>query len=793
MNRTRGSRVPIWLRLLLLALFGIVVAIMLAIVWLLSGSRLERNGELTVSGIGQVVEIHFDERAVPHVAAEVLDDAFFAQGFLHARQRLWQMDLLRRAGNARLSELLGEGMVKTDEALWRAGVPELRDRLAANASGRYRELVDAYAAGVNAGIETLRQPPPEYLLARAEPAPWQPEDAFALGALMAFDSSGNHDREILRHALANRLDASHMAVFMTRTEPDPDFPYLWAPGDDENTLSEQPLAFARAVAPEARPHGAAIRFGSNGWTVAPARSAGGHALFAFDSHDTVGLPNLFYEIHLFHGQRQLRGWSVPGLPGFINGFNESMAWGFTNIGDSQDLVLLEADPDDPLRFFDGEGWHEGNLEQTDIPVHRSDPVRSERIVTRYGPLISDDPPLALRWTGQEIGSAGMDALLDMNLARDLDEFDQAMRRFPAPVANITWADTSGNVGFRTIGLLPVRRHGEGLKPLADTGQDPWKGIVPVDEMPVVVNPETGFVAAANARVHDEGWPHLVSNDNAPGYRIRRIVEVLEARHDHDLDSMAELQSDVFNVQGRRDLPRLLALLEETPDQRRDMAVVLLQAWLESPFNHADSAPALIFESWYLALVERLFSPVLGEDVYRQLLRHNYVVNHAMERLLDDPGHVWWRGDAGRLAAESLDAALGALFGELGDDMTAWRLDLRHRLIFRHDLSSAVPWLGRWFDRGPYRVGGGHATVGRAGYRYDQPFNASHAASVRVVLEMDETIRGRAVIPGGQSGHLLSPHYDDQIDAWVNGEHFDLYPVPEAVTGARLRLVPSGTD
>ena len=803
--RSRNSRrrlVP----LVLLVLIGVSAAVAVSVTWLLAGSRMSYDGTLIVAGIERPVTIRFDARARPYVRAETVADALFAQGFLHARERLWQMDLLRRAGSARLAELLGPDLVETDIALWRAGVPELAGRLAGGSSDGVVALVEAYTAGVNAGIDSLRQPPPEYLLAGIEPVPWRPADSFALGAIMAFDSAGNFEREILRYALAGEVTGERMAPFLPVTEVDPDFPYLWSP---ETAADEPPdaglavapgrtgaagaLAFARAAAPDARPPGASVRFGSNGWVVSPARTVRDRALFAFDSHDALGLPNLFYEVHLFFGFGcQLRGWSVPGLPGVINGFNAQRAWGFTNIGDTQDLVALRPDPQRSGRYGHGQGSYTARRETTRIAVRGEDPVTVERWITPNGPVISDDPPLALRWVAQDLDEVGLDALLGINLALTHADFEAALTAFPAPAANITWADRDGHIGFRTIGRLPVRSRGNGLRPVADDGADIWNGRVPAASMPAKTDPPAGFAAAANARVHDANWPYLVSNDNAPGWRIRRIHRFLAAREDHDLASLAALQNDHYNVQAERDGARMRALLERAgPVGERKAVLAILDAWLAEPINRPGSAGALIFEAWYLALLERLFAPALSGELYGELLEHNYVLNQAVERLLEDPDSSWWRGDAAALVAAALADAVAGLEEVPGSEATDWRLDRRHVLTLRHEFAAAAPVLEPLLNRGPYPMGGGHATVGRAGYRYARPFAVSHAATVRVVLELGDPITGRAVIPGGQSGRFYSPHYDDQVEAWLAGDYFGLLAVPEDLEGRQLVLRPGG--
>jgi penicillin amidase len=780
-------------------IIGGLLLVAALVAWWLSGSRMVYEGRLQFAALDEPVSIRFDARRRPYVRAESLSGALFAQGFLHARERFWQMDLLRRAGSARLAALLGQDLVETDAGLWRAGVPALAERLGDNAGRELEDWIEAYTDGVNAGLASMRQPPPEYLLLGETPEPWRSRDSHAVGAIMAWDSAGNHDAELLRAELERVLPAERLAVFRPTAADADDVPYAWpdaahAAGQDTGEEAEsdpafelgvQPtvdrrsaMAFLAATEPSTRPPGARIRFGSNGWVVAPARSRDGRALFAFDSHDALGLPNLFYEVHLFHsGGRELRGWSVPGLPGVINGFNRLRAWGFTNIGDSQDLVAFEAPPDDV------------RIERRSVRVAGGEPVEVERRITRFGPLISEDPPLALRWTAQDVESPSLEPLLQLGLAESLEEFRAAMESFPAPVSNITWADTAGRIGFRTVGRLPIRRSGDGLAPVPAAAGEPWRGLVPTDAMPASIDPGQGYAAAANARVHGSRWPFLVSNDNAPGWRMRRIVEFIEARSDHDLDSMAELQTDHANLQARDDGPRMLELLggQAPSEPIAREALAELRAWLEDPVNHPDAAGALIFEAWYVALIDRLFAPALDETLYRELLGHRYIVNHALDRLLAQPASPWWRGNADAVVAEALDRALEGLRAEFGDRPERWRLDRRQSLRFEHAFSADVGLLRRLIDRGPFPVGGGHPTVGRAGHIYREPFAVRFGATVRTVLALGDGVEARAVMPGGQSGRFYSRYYDDQLALWLDGSYDELARRPEDVTGPLLEL------
>ncbi len=519
-------------------------------------------GTFSVNHLNAAVTITFDKHQRPFVLAETLNDALFAEGWLHAQHRLWQMEMFRRAGKGRLAEMLGGSMLESDKELWRMGVPQLAQQLEVNASPEMKRHVTAYVNGINAALESGDSTPPEFLLLQHTPDPWAASDVYALGALMAFQSAGNSSNELLRLALFNELGPQRAQIFVPRESADEDFPYV-LPKLNPEALN---TAVCRRIATDPLDNPLMPRFalGSNGWVVAPSKSQTGNALFAFDSHDALGLPNLFYEVHLFYEEeRQIRGWSVAGLPGVINGYNERVAWGFTNIGDTQDLFLETRSTTDPLQFKDGDNWYTARSETVKIPVSGRDQPESLTIVyTLNGPLISDDPPISLSWTVQHLDGMGIDNILEFNQAQSCEDFHSQLDRYAAPSLNATFADIDGNIGFRTLGLIPIRGAGEGLLPL--DGSDPanrWQGFVPPDELPAAQNPEQGFLAAANARVTAPGQGPLVSADNAPGYRMRRIKEVLSGHDQVSLDQMRSLQTDWYDSQAALLLPELIEAIE----------------------------------------------------------------------------------------------------------------------------------------------------------------------------------------------------------------------------------------
>jgi len=777
-----------WLRRLVSTLLLLIVVTVSVVFTALQMSVNQPGENYLVDGVKLAVEIRFDQRQRPWVRAESLEDALLAEGWLHARYRLWQMELLRRAGRGRLAEGLGAGLLESDSDLWRAGVPQLAGRLEAEASTLMLEWVDAYLAGVNQAIENTLTRPPEFWMAGLQLRAWSRRDVFAVGAIIAFQSANNQDNELLRLALSAVLDEKQFSVFIPDESRIPGFPYILSgyPGRIDLTALDALNAFDQPMFPSAS-------LGSSGWAVSPGRSASGNALFAFDSHDALNLPNLFYEVHLFYGpDSSIRGWSLPGLPGVINGFNQHLAWGMTNIGDTQDLFLETRDPADPGRFELDGAWYQARTEVVEIPVKGRDaPEKLTIIHTRNGPLISEDPPLSLSWTGHDLGGRGMEALIAMNVASDLESFSAALDQHGAPSANITYADRDGHIMFRTIGLIPERGRGRGLYPLnGNVSDNLWRGRVPNPDMPRAIDPPMGYVAAANSRVHDS--KPLISADNAAGYRIGRLHSVLGSSTNFDLDDMQALQLDFYNTQAANLLPGMLPALRALDGEQDKVAFLVLQAWLQEPTDSADSAGALIWEHWYPELAGDVFGHEFDDELLARLMRRNYVVNHALDRLiLQQPDSSWWRGDRDEILRNSFSRVVAFLSDTFGADPARWRWDQAHSVYFKHELAGAAPFLDSLLNRGPKPWGGGHPVLGRAGYRYDTPFTGRSGATVRVVAEMgpESGMKVRAIIPGGQNGNPASPWYDDQLESWLNGELDVLAESPEAVDGTTTRLIP----
>jgi len=558
----------------------------------------------------------------------------------------------------------------------------------------------------------------------------------------------------------------------------PDFPYVL-----ENQRLVGLLAKTDHLEPQLQPLLSAPRLGSNGWVVSPERTAQGHALFAFDSHDALSMPNLTYDVHLFVNQQQIRGASVPGLLGVINGFNEFMAWGFTNTGDSQDLFIEQRSTESDLHFLGPQGVYLARTSAVSIPVKGQPPHMVTVVTTKNGRLLSDNPPLALRWAALEVREAGLDALRALNRATNYASFSAAMDSFVAPSANATYADVTGRIAFRTVGALPVRGAGQGLLPLSgEVGAHAWQGLIPSNELPRRTNPPAGFLAAANARIQP-GLP-LISADNSPGYRIERIQSRLRNASAATFVDMQALQVDWFNVQAQRLLPVMLEGVDTTRlDDTVRAGFESLEAWALQPLNLPELSQPLLFDAWYRHVGLQVFSPLLGDELTRRMLDSAYVFNHALDGLLmlytNSP---WWQDKRTELITQSLISA----FDEVGAEQT-WQD--QHQVLMSHELSNVVPALGWLLDDGPFAWGGGNPTVGRARYNYNRPYTATGGATARLVISMQQPMQAATISPGGQSGHFMSVHYNDQTPLWLAGELNPLATQPEQLGPPSTSLIP----
>jgi penicillin amidase len=723
------------------------------------------RGEIALAGLGAPVEVLRDRHGIPHIYAASLEDAHFALGFVHAQDRLWQMEMSRRLGSGWLAEILGPNALEADRFMRTLGLRRVAEVNLVHYDAETRRLLDAYASGVNAYVEQRQVLPPEFWLLGVTPEPWTPIDSIVWTKVMAWDLSGNWRSELLRMRLSRTLTTGRIQELLP--------PY---PGDSPPRLPDL-RAFYSAI--EKKPGqtpvfslgsdpdlllGSDPDFlgGSNSWAVSGARSASGKPLLAADPHLGLTAPPVWYFAHLHAPGIDAIGGTLPGVPGILVGRNDRIAWGLTaTYADVQDLYLERLDS--------AFATHEEIIKVKGAPDERITVRRS-----RHGPVISDVSrnaldaaprgyALALAWTALAEDDVTMQAALRLARAGDWNEFLAAARALHAPPQTAAYADAAGNVGFVVAGRIPVRKPENDLRGLAPTpGGDAryeWRGYIAFDDLPRAFNPPGGAVVLANHKTVPPDYPHHITYEWQPPYRARRIEELLAQNEKHDIASFKAMQADVVSLAARQLLPHFLSAYPEKN----------LQSW--DGTMAAERAEPLIMAAWWREFARALYADELGEA-----FRPNWSARAVfLENVLASERH--WCDDVRTPSVETCAELLASSFEKAMQDLRTrygeeWKWGEAHVARHRHRPFTRQPWLARIFD---IRVpsGGDAYTVNAGASDFNdeaEPYANRHAASMRAITNLADPQASVFIHSGGQSGNPLSPHYRDFAAAWARGEY-----------------------
>jgi penicillin amidase len=752
---------------------------------------------LRVAGPQAAVEIVRDRHAIPHIFAGSLEDAVFGLGYVHAQDRLWQMEMVRRAAAGRLSEvippaLVGRVVTDSDRTMRALGVYRRAQDSLTVLSPRTRKLLEAYSAGVNAHIRAHKGSfGPEFTLTQVTPEPWQPADSLVWGKLMALSLDGNWRAELFRARLVKKLGEAR-ALQM--------FPQL---GDErESTLSILGDALLRLPLDElyraTDGEQTRKREASNEWVIAGAHTSSGKPLLANDPHLGLSAPGTWYLARLVGPDFDIRGASSPGSPAIILGHNGRIAWGFTTTNlDSQDLFVERVDPVDPSKYLTQDGSRPFAARDEYINVRFGQQLKIRLRTTRHGPVISDvlDPKslevpgghvLALSATALDPADTSAEGFAELALARDWEQFLAAARKIVAPMQNIVYADTNGNIGLIAPAKVPIRRKGDGFLPVPGwTGEFDWAGFVPFEELPRVYNPPGGIIVNANARLVPGNFRHFISREWGEPYRQRRANAMISGAGQHHVGSMIAIQEDTLSPDAADTLPPLLALPPR--DARQARAMDLLRHWNRR--MRADTPEPLIYTAWLRALQRALYADELGDELFKDFTSPNVAL--LVTILRDRPE---WCDDVRTPRSETcaeillaaLDAALDELQARYGAVVERWRWGDAHQATHRHALLDPVPLL-RDLASVRFPADGGMHTLNRATPSFRDPrapYAAVHGAGLRAIYDFDDLANSRFAIPLGQSGNFLSPWYANFVSGW---RAFDYL----RIDGHRFRLQREG--
>jgi penicillin amidase len=765
------------------------------------------EGSLSLPGLAAPVEVLRDAHGVPHLRAHSLDDLFYAQGYITAQDRLWQMDLSRRSAAGELAEVFGERALRFDIDNRTLGLRRICARALADIAPEDRKLLEAYTRGVNAFISAhLDRLPVEFLMLRYRPQPWQPVDCFlgAMNLTKILNTSWPDDlmRERIRAKLTPELYAD---LFPDHSPLDHPVAVSGPVGKptaetaDPNALTESVLAAlghwndARPAEPDQKFLSADVhlpRLGSNNWVLSGAQTQSGKPLLANDPHLPHSIPSVWYMIHLKAPGLNVSGVSLPGLPAVIIGHNKRIAWGVTNTyPDVQDLYVESFNFRNPNRYLYNGQWIEDEERDEVIRVRNKRDYTLHVKTTRHGPVVSEDGgrALALRWVALEPHALRY-PFLKINQAGNWEEFEAALSEFTGPMQNFVYADGDGNIGFLAAGWVPIRRKGDGSVPRpGSTDEYGWTGYIPFDQLPQSFNPPEGILATANGRIVPDDYPYFLTHQWDAPYRTARIYELLQAGANFSPNDMLRIQTDIRSLEDLWLKEQLLAAAAVHPPRSGDAeyALHLLRQW--DGEARADSGATLVCEVARRALLERIVKPRLGDDLsgYHWPMSPTFLENVLRER----PGRWLPPGDADFEATltASLEEGIRRIPGLVGSSRrNAWKWGDAIPLIFHHPLGGGLPLADRLFNVGPFPQAGTPTTVKQT--------TRSVGPSMRMVVDFSNFDKSMQNITLGQSGQAFSPYYRDQFEAWYGGRSFPMLFSDAAVdagTVHRLILEPAG--
>lgn len=809
-SQGKTSRLAKPLRLLLWLTSAVLLATVVLVISYYFSAQTAISGKHQIKNLGDSVTITFDQSAIPHIKANSPSDALFALGYLHATERSWQLEMNRRIGSGRLSEILGKDTVSIDRFIRTLGIKRAAERQYDRYPAAAKHLLQSYADGVNAGNAQLGWALPiEYFLSGSKPGHWSPTDSVAWMLMMAYDLGGNWQKELQRLELSQFLSTKQVWEVIPLHNQNEiltnlDFAKMYRDLNVFNPKTGPAEGKSKDLpATELAMHelsGGKDGLGSNNWALSGKLTASGKPLLANDPHLGLSAPAIWYFAHIDAPGMNVIGATLPGIPGVVLGRTDQYAWSFTNTGpDVQDLYIEQIDSKNPGMYRGPDGPLAFKVRQEIIDIKGAPSLTFLVKETRHGPVISDSYArakrtidtnhfaLALRWTALDIQNQSVAGLLDLNQASTLDAFKKSLPKNYAPMQNVIMADIDGNISYQTAGVAPKRTLNQGLYGVAPAigweRQYDWTAYIPFDQLPSSSNPEQGWLATANQKIIASNNPNPLTGDWDLPTRYDRIVDLIKSKSSHNLESMKAMQADTLSLGATP----LLELFKSSKSSR-PLGVQALE--ISKNFNgdmKVDSAAALIFNAWADQLTRNLFSRL------SYLFTENYGARHFRLPLitqLQNPNSPWCddpKSPAVETCQESsnkaFDKALEYLSGKYGTDPSKWSWGNAHTAISEHRPLTKVPFLGSLFNlKTPFAGDSFSINVGRLQLlRSTNPYETMQAASLRTVYDLSDLEKSVFIYQTGQSGWVQSAMYRNMNPLWAKDEYLPLKMKPENMT------------
>ncbi|MEX2603165.1 MAG: penicillin acylase family protein [Gracilimonas sp.] len=790
-----------FVKLLIFFLILIVGFAGLAFYWTFYKPLPDYEASITLNGLAEEVDIHWDEFGTPHIYANNEQDLYYALGYVHAQDRLWQMTLSQIAAEGRFAEFFGndEELINLDKYQRTLGFWKTAQQLVDTLGQQERAVLAAYSNGVNAYVaNNSNRLPVEFSLADVEPFRWTPARSLAISRLMAWELNMSWWSEVTYGYLQAALPPNTFNDIM-----------LQYPGDAPTSLDDtESMKFTSSLLPMLRQEIKkrelleieGTHVGSNAWVVDGSKTNSGFPLLAGDPHLGLDMPGKWYEVHLNLNDRNVSGATIAGIPAVIIGQNDNMAWTFTSMmSDDTDFFLEQVDPEDRGRFVtdslsDSTAVYEPFSKVREIiKVKDSDEQSFEIRYTKHGPVVSDiyptaeltgDKVISMQWVGYEFSNE-MRTLYEINWANDFQDFKDALPHFSVPGLNFVYGDVAGNIAMYSVAKLPILTGNPVTFRKGWDPQEDWQGYIPFDQMPSVINPQDGWIANANNKITTDSYPYYIATFWEPPSRIERIEEILTSNEILDTKVFEELQNDSYSAFAAKFTPKILAIIESQEAYNFDLAVSYLENWNYE--YDLKSTAASIFDVFFINLVENTLKDDFGDAAYSNFIHHENIPVRTLTRLIDTESNLFddlsteTKESKEDIVVKSMQDALLFLSDSLGSEPYEWRWEQLHKISFDPPLFSQAAddpeasgvlklIVKNVLSKGPYPVKSHGMSVNNGQYSWSNPFEMVLGPSIRRISDLSDMSKSKSVLPTGQSGNPLSDYYGDQTDMWLNGQY-----------------------
>lgn len=754
------------------------------------------NKDVELTGLSEEISVFRDGHGIAHVNAQNQKDLYRAVGFSMAQDRLWQMDLLRRVTQGRLSEILGKDQVNTDLLMRALRIQEKSERIIPTLEPEIVTALEAFSDGVNQYIQNYPLPP-EFKVLRYKPEPWKPIHSINLIGYMSWDLSMGWGTEYFLHQLKTEISEEQISELIPdmknhETAIYPDFGKI-------NIQSDETLLSATK---NLKALGVEIFNGSNNWAVSGKRSKTGKPLLANDMHLGLFAPGIWYQMHqTIDNKLNVTGVVLPGQPFIIAGHNSSIAWGMTNVMvDDLDFYAETLNDDSTKYLLDGQ-WKDLIIKKEIIKTKEGEEFEETLKFTHRGPFVNrfkreNEIPLSVRWLGNEMSSEIRTVYL-LNRAKNWGDFRDAVKTFKSVSQNIVYADVEGNIGLQCSAGIPMRA-GSGIQIYpGDSSKYDWTGLVPFEKLPFEFNPERGFVSSANNKTAPDNYPHYISNWFAPPSRIDRIREMLNEKEKFDVKDFMLMHSDVKSKQAERMIPVFLNALKKELNLNEQQKIILSELKNWDYKLTRESKAASVYEILFRKVCENLVKDDLSAELYRGIKGQRMLLENLILHILSENKSLWidnLKTDKTEsfddIIIQSFKETIEDLTSEFGADMQEWNWEKIHTFTVGHPLG-VVSILDKFLklNRGPYEMPGSYHTVCPYSYSYNNLYKANHGASHRHIYDLSNWDASKTVIPTGTSGIPASDFYLDQTELYINNQyHIDPFSKNEVEKAAQFKMI-----